>query len=151
MMIMRTTPGIIKATEKYIASLGRKREELTEEQWDFMVNCIKTRRIVIPLFIIMALLCIITIFRAWYLGHECFAKAIPHNTIMISFEDKSEPISLSPKEIRDYFSYTINRYMGAFGGFLLFINVLTYLMIIIGIKKTHRILLSRPATTESAV
>lgn len=34
----QVSPRILKATEKYVASLGRKREELTEEQWTFMVN-----------------------------------------------------------------------------------------------------------------
>jgi hypothetical protein len=149
---LQVSPRTLKAAEKYIASLGRKREELTEEQWNLMVRYVEGRRIAIPFLLMMCLLLAGMTFVNWHRGHKYFTKAIPNNTVTISFEDKSEPISLSPKEVRDYFDYTIHLYMMAWGGFLVATMLLTILICfgIIG-QPGHKILLSRPTTTGPVI
>lgn len=149
---MRTTPRVLKATEKYIASIGKRREELTEEQWNLMLNYIKGRRISIPLLIIVALILISSSFWYWHLGHKYFTNAIPSNSVTISFVDQQEPISLSPKEIKEYFNRVIQCYAMAWGGFLVVSMLLTFLIcfVIIG-HPAHRILLFRPTTTGPVI
>lgn len=148
---MQVSPRTLKATEQYIATLGRKREELTEEQWNFLIKYIEGRRIAIPLFLIMCLLFACMTFIDWNRGHKYFVRAIPHHTVKVLLEDQQEPISLSPEEIRVYFNYVVHHYMMAWSGFLLVSIFLTFfcMMIIGGNKKAHRILLSRPVTTET--
>jgi len=146
---LQISPRTLKAAERYIASIGRKREELTEEQWNLMVHYVEGRRIGIPVLLIACLLLAGMALMHWHFGHKYFIKAIPHHTVTISFEDQQEPISLSPEEIREYFSYVVHRYMMAWGGFLLAGILLTFLVCIVtmGKGKAHRILLSRPNTT----
>jgi len=153
MLIMRTSPRVLKVTEKYIASIGRKREELTEEQWNLMVYYVEGRRIAIPFFVVMVLFWISTTFLYWQGGHKYLTKVIPHCAVTISFEDQREPISLSPEEIRECFRYVIQHYTMAWGGFLLAVIFSTFLVFIvtIGNRKAHRILLSRPTATEVVV
>jgi hypothetical protein len=151
MIIMRTTPKILKATEKYIASLGRKREELTEEQWNLMLNYIKVRRIAIPFLLFFAMFSIGMTFAYWHQGHKYYTKTIPHQSVKISFDDQKEPITLSPEEVRQYLNYVTNRYMVASCQFLLSIFFLTSFIISMTIartanRKAHRILLSRPTS-----
>jgi hypothetical protein len=75
--------------------------------------------------------------------------AIPDHPVKIFVENQKEPISLTPNQISSYLNYIIQNYATAFGGFLLLIMFLSIIITVGGMKKTHRILLSRPATTES--
>ena len=152
MLIMRTTPRILKATEKYIASLGRKREELTEEQWNFMINYVKTRRVAIPFLVVCGLISLGMTFMYWHQGHKYVTEVIPHHTITVSFNDQNEQITLMPDEIRKYLNYITDRYMMAGTQFVLAYCLLIFFVISLTLvriqnRKMHRILLSRPNTT----
>ena len=141
---MKTSPKVLKATEKYVTTLGIKREELTEEQWNLMVKYVEVRRIGVPFLLFFAVFSIGMTFVFLHLGNKYYTKVIPHQTVKISFEDQKEPIALSPEEIRQYLNYVINRYMVAFGQFLLSVSFLTFFVISITIAKTanrkaHRI------------
>jgi len=153
---MKTSPRVLKATEKYIASLGRKREELTEEQWNLMVRYVKNRRIAIPFLLFSVIFCIGTTFAYWYQGHKYYTKVIPHQTVKISFDDQRESLSLSLEEIRRYLSNMADCYMMVGMSFLLavlvlhiFIGSVTFTKMMN--RKSHRILLSRPPLTGIVV
>ena len=142
----------LKATERYVASIGRKREELTEEQWNLMVHYVEGRRIAIPFLIIIVLFCTSMTFLFWYLGHKYLTGAIPNHTVQIMIENQSKTISLSPKEIREYFDYLAGCYMNAGVNLMLAFFALIFVVGSITFarrqnKTTHRILLSRPNTT----
>ena len=152
MEIMRTSPRVLKATNKYITSLGRKREELTEEQWNLMLNYIKARRIGIPFLLFFVVFWIGTTFTYWYQGHKYYTKIIPNQTVRISFDDQKEAVTFSPKEIQRYLSNVIHCYVMAFSGFLMAVMFLTYFIIILTIfkksnRKAHAVLLSRTPQT----
>ncbi|MGA2070927.1 MAG: hypothetical protein ABSG97_06220 [Sedimentisphaerales bacterium] len=153
---IKTSPKVLKATDKYIASIGRKREELTEEQWNLMVNYIKTRRLAIPSLIFFGLICAIFTLMYYHLGHKYLTMAIPHHTVTISFEGQQEPITLSPEEIRKYSTYVTDCYMMAGTQLMLAFESLIFIVISLTItriyaRKGHIILLSRPTSTESVV
>jgi hypothetical protein len=150
---MRTTPRIVKATEKYIASIGTKREELTEEQWNFMLNYVKMRHLRIPLLMILGLFCAGMTLAYWHLGHKYFTNALPDNTIKIEFNGQKEAISLSSEEVRKYFSYVTHCYMNAGVQFMLALQFLVFAILGATLTRTtnrkmHRILLYRPSSTE---
>jgi hypothetical protein len=154
MMIMRTTPGIIKTTEKYIASLGRKREELTGEQWDFMINYIKTRRFAVPVLLIFGLFSIGMAFLYWHQGQKYFIQVIPNHSVKVSFDDQKEPLSLTPEEIRNYLEHMRDIYIMVGMKFVLSIFLIIFIIGSITLirwqnRKTHKILLSRPLVIES--
>jgi hypothetical protein len=153
---LKISPKVIRATEKYIASIGIKREELTEEQWNLLLDYVKNRRIVIPIFVLIMLFCSSMTFLFWHLGHKCLTGAITNHTVQIATDNQREPISLSPEEIREYFDYLAGCYMNAGINFMLAFYTLIFLigsitLVRIQNRKTHRILLSRPNTKEVVV
>lgn len=152
----RVSPKVLKATEKYLTSIGRKREELTEEQWNFMVDYIKKRCLIVPILIFFVLFCTVMTYLYWHQGHKYYTKVIPHQTVKISFDDQRESITLSPEEIRRYLRYVTDCYMMAGMQFELTIFMLIFLFGSVMLtkimnRKTHRILLSRPTTTRVVV
>lgn len=153
---LKVSPRVLKATEKYIASLGRKREELTEEQWKFILNYIKGRRVVIPILVVFGLFCVGMTILYWNSGHKTVARAIPHDTVKISVNNQKDTISLSPEEIRQYLDYVTDCYMNAgvqimLGFQLLVFAFLSATLARIHNRKMHRILLSRPPPTGIVV
>jgi len=155
MMIMRTTPKILKATERYVISIGRKREELTEEQWNFMVNYIKACRISILSLAIIGIINVAFTLMYFYFG-QGFAKGVlPPEVVTISFEEQGKSVSFSPEEMRRYLNRATDCYLNAGMGSMLSIFFLTFFIgnftfIRVMNRKTHRILLSRPIATEIA-
>jgi hypothetical protein len=148
---LKISPKVIETTEKYIASIGIKREGLTEDQWNLLLNYVEHRRIVIPIFVLMVLFCSSMTFLFWHLGHKYLTGAIPNHTVQIVIDNQREPISLSPEEIRKYFDYLAGCYMNAGANFMLAFYTLSFLvgsitLIRIQNRKMHRILLSRPNT-----
>ena len=151
---MKPSPKVLKATEEYVTSLGRKREDLTEEQWKLMVNYINTRRISSPILLIFCLVSVCMMFVSWHLGHKYITKVIPHHTITVSFNDQKKSIPLTPEEIGQYLNYITERYSTVGAHLVLAVVLLTFIILnVTVIKRTngknHRILLSRPAATES--
>ena len=83
---MQVSPRTLKAAEKYIASIGKKREELTEEQWNLMVHYVEGRRIGIPLLIFSGLICAVFSIMYYHLGQGFVEDIFPHQVVEISFE-----------------------------------------------------------------
>jgi len=151
---LKPSPKAIKATEKYVASLGRKREELTEEQWQLMANYIQNRRVAIPILIILGLISISFAFMYYHIGQDYIEDILPNRAINVTFEENSKKISISSEKIQRHLSYAKECFMKV--GFNISL-ILFILMFVIGSltlvriqnKKTHRILLSKTVTTES--
>jgi len=149
---LKPSPRVLKAAEKYVTSLGRKREELTDEQWNLMVKYTQGRRLGIPFLIFFGLVC--AIFTATYYQHgQKFAKDIlPSQVITITYEDQRESIYISPEKMRKYLNYATNCYMNAGMQLMLTIQFLIFFVGSVTLSKTmniktHRILLSRPPST----
>ena len=153
---LKPSPRTLKATEKYIASIGRKREELTEEQWNLMVNYVKCRRISIPFFLIFFLVSTALMIANWYLGRKYVKKVIPEQSVKVIFNEQKEQTIISPEEIRNYLSYVNERYFMTGSQYIfaigfLVIFILNVTLIRMTNRKTHRILLSRSSTASVAV
>jgi len=152
----QVSPRTLKAAEKYIASVGRKREELTEEQWNLMVNYVKTRRLGLPLLIFCGLICAVFTLVFYHLGQGFVEELLPHQVVKISFDDQRESISISPEEMRRHLSYATECYMLAGMQFMLALDFLIFVFGGLTIvwkqnRKTHMVLLSRPTSTESVL
>jgi hypothetical protein len=106
--------------------------------------------------IFIMLFCSTMTFIYWHLGHKYFTKAIPNDTVTISFNGQKETLSLSPEDIRKYFDYVKDCYMNAGMGFMLAFYALIFVIGSVTLvrtqnRKMHRILLSRPTETEAIV
>lgn len=156
MEIMRTSPRVLKATNKYIASLGRKREDLTEEQWNLMLKYIKARRIGMPFLLFFALLSIFFAYKYWQLSNKYLTKVILNPRIEASSNQQDESILMKTEEIRYHFKRFAYFRAMAWGQFLIANMMLTFFIISLTIvkitnRKTHRTLLSRPPATGVVV
>lgn len=152
MLIMRTSPRILKATEKYVASIGRKREELTEEQWNLLVKHVEARRVANPFLLLAGLFCISMTYLFWHQAHKYVTNIVPNHTITVSFNNQNEPIILTPEEIREYLKYITDGYMLAGMQSMLAFQLLGFAVLSMALtkrtnRKAHRILLSRPTET----
>ncbi|MHC4157967.1 MAG: hypothetical protein ACYSSO_02705 [Planctomycetota bacterium] len=90
---------IQQAAEKYLASHGSSREQLTDKQWEVFANYVKSRRMVV-LFVTLSLA--ISIFNAYLsllafqLGNQGVSSMIPSEAERVIFISKAgEEISSS--------------------------------------------------------
>jgi hypothetical protein len=147
---LKPSPRTIKATEKYIFSLGRKREELTEEQWNLMVHYVQGLRFAIPILLFLELFSVFFAFEYCRLGQKFTNDALFSQSAVVKmmFKDPSKSISLSQEDVpilnhaREYFILAGMNIMLVINFFILIIFSLTLTRQ--QNKKTHRILLSRP-------
>lgn len=94
-----------QAAEKYLASYDSSREQLTDKQWEVVVNHVKSQRFIkVKLAIILS----VAVFEAclfvwaWRLTDELIAKVVPDKTMYVIDGETQDPIDLAPNDIKTY-------------------------------------------------
>ena len=99
------SPKVQQAAEKYLASLGSSRRQLTDEQWHIITKQVKSQRMVWPTILCCLILGIaligITIFYCRWAGYQ-IERATPDHPVYLREAGEGGTIQLSPQEIKDY-------------------------------------------------
>ena len=111
----KISPKVQLAAEKYLASLGSSKEQLTDKQWEIVVNYMKFRRTA-NLTIIGSLLFGVFIACSSFWALNCGKKAIdsivPNDTREIVFISKpgETSIPVSPDYMKNYIKAVAKMY-----------------------------------------
>jgi hypothetical protein len=107
MVTKKISPKVQLAAEKYLALLGSSKEQLTDRQWQVVINYVKSQSVAKLAITFLLIFCILTAylsFWAFKLGQKGINSIVPNQTaeiILISKSgEKSQPIK--PDEMKNY-------------------------------------------------
>jgi hypothetical protein len=101
-------PKLRKTAEEYLASLNSSQEQLTDKQWEILINHIKVEhqfKWVTPCILVLGLLLACLSIFSFIRASDCITSAVPENTIYVITEPDRNPITLEPEYIRNYLEY----------------------------------------------
>jgi len=99
------SPKVRQATEKYLASLGSSREQLTDKQWHIIARHVKSQRLIKPIVLCCLILGLalmgITLFYNRWAAYE-IERVTPNHPIDLRELGDDGTIRVFPQEIKDY-------------------------------------------------
>jgi len=96
MAAKKISPKVQQATEKYLASLGSSRDQLTEKQWQTIANYIRAQRMKVLFFLIFGIIFACVSFWAYQLGNKGATLTIPNEADEVIFVSKADAASTEP-------------------------------------------------------
>jgi hypothetical protein len=129
-----------KAAEKYLNSLGSSREQLTDKQWNAVVNYVKRQRPRIPIFIFLILSLIMAglSFWAFQSGSKLISIATPSETIEVIFVSEAGEESVEASDFSCYIRSVAKSYWHCGNAYALTLLNLFALFIFCFYRHTQR-------------
>ncbi len=138
----KVSQKVQQATEKYLASLKSSREQLTDKQWEVLINHIKCQQIfkwAIPFFL-LPLAVFHTCLTIWsfHRTNELIKLVVPDEVVYVSRASDQTPTSLEPDRIKTYLQrlkkFSFHSAVGLINATLLFMVVILRV-----VYKKHRL------------
>ena len=130
------SPKVQQAAEKYLGSLGYSRTDLTDKQWEIIINYVKTQRMVVPFLLVFGVVSACLGFLFLQSAKSYIAYVVPKEVIFISKAGQEPFISLKPDDIKEYIDYFTHGYFMA--GYLFMLTVFLFIFIFVNIPLTRR-------------
>lgn len=109
-MAKKISPEIQHAAEKYLATLGSSRQQLTDEQWRVVIKHIKNRRmrgLCMFIFLCLAVLLLWLGFRAYRSAHYFLPEVLPVESVRIYQGDSETLVEPQVQEIQNYINLSL--------------------------------------------
>lgn len=101
----KISPKIQHATEEFLATLGSSPQQLTEKQWEVVVNHIKYQRtikVVLPMILLFAVFYTWLTIWAFQRTNNLIDRAVPDEVIYVSKAGTETSIPFEPDQIKTY-------------------------------------------------
>ena len=137
----KISPKVQHAAEKYLASLGSSREQLTDKQWEVFVNYVKVQRsfkTCMPIILLLAIICAYFTFFGFQKTNKLITRVVPDEVIYVTKEASESPISLEPDIIKGYLERVRDLSFDTAGLFMITVMMLNVFVLRLIFKK-HRL------------
>ena len=133
----KISPKIQQAAEKYLGSLGSSRTDLTDKQWEIVVNHVKTQRMRVPILLVFGIIFAGLSLWAFWLGKKGMDSIMPNETSLVTFVSKAgdKSVSLNPDDMKNYIKAVTELYWQCGLSFTLAISFFVFAFITIPLTR----------------